>query len=257
MTMFTTSRSVVVGCALVALGVVCLAQEPTREKQPAKDTNRLKPSEQVEKIAPRTESADQLWKQIGQLHRQIVMLEMHPTGPAAGTATAPESPPTPGSQPKAAPTTPTRPENDLLLNQLRPEDALKQIQGAVGAITSHSSEGLWTQIAQLHKQIVQLEAADAPSRTERAFRGTEEPEKNSGPAAKESKAPATLEPNKTHATEKTGADSRHSQIEQLWSRIADLQQQIVAMEVKELKSRKSDGAQPSAPTSESSTRTED
>jgi len=211
----------------MCVGVVSLARE-----KPAKPQD-----------GPRSSMIDDLWRQMGQLQRQIV-------GLGVGDAN-PRSEPLPGNIAQAllynAPKTKTEGKSR---DTQKPVPAQKTVPGPEKPPRLRDStneaqiDQLWRQIAELQKAILKLEIADMNPRlfasATLAANGNDRPERHDTASTRNSQRPSgdsekrdslqELIPPQQKPLQPRGG-STEAQIGQLWQQISQLYKQIVALEV--------------------------
>jgi hypothetical protein len=190
--------------------------------------------------ASRTE---QLWREIGQLHKQVVDLEVADIKPreTSGETTTP-SPRRPENspqrKPEAAPGEPQKPDSPQTtrLGQDRPS-------ASRGGINETKIDQLWRQIAEKQKEICRLEVADLRSGTiaglrasasgdGRADRPNTSPKNSEPPSANGQKEefPQDKPPAQERPDELRGG-TLDSRLFKLWQEIAERHRKIVAFEL--------------------------
>lgn len=161
----------VLACSLVVVwSAAALAQVPPGDDQkpkkesPEKSRPELKNPQDAQK-GSHTSKIDQMWREIGQLHKQIVELEVADMNPRAtsGDPTpfpAPPSLPERSSKkkPEARSEEPQKPEQS---QKTRPgQDRPSETRGGPNAV---KIDQLWRQITEKQKEICRLEVAAARS----------------------------------------------------------------------------------------------
>jgi hypothetical protein len=219
-------KSLALSLMFVQVGGVNLAQEKPDKPQDG----------------PRTPMIDELWRQMGQLQRQIVGLEirdMKPRSPLPGNIAKSfrDNAPQKASKENSGSTQQPNPEQKTVPGQ-EPPPRLRD------STTEAQIDQLWRQITELQKSILKLEIADtnprllasvAPAangngRTEKSDTPTRNPDRTSsgGPNLERPQKPI---PGSDHPLQPRGG-SNEAQIGQLWQQIGQLYTQIVALEVR-------------------------
>jgi hypothetical protein len=159
---------------------------------------------------------DELWRQMGQLQRQIVGLEVGDANPRA----IPRSEPLPGNIARALPdNTPQKKSEATSRDVQKPEAAPKTVAGPEKRPRSRDStneaqiDQLWRQITELQKAILKLEIAGMnPRLIASAANGNDLGQQK------------PVQPR---------GGSNEAQIGQLWQQIGQLYKQIVTLEVRD------------------------
>jgi hypothetical protein len=216
----------------VGVGGVCLAQEKSEKP----------------KDGPRTSMIDELWRQMGQLQRQIVGLEVGDANPRA----TPRSEPLPGNIAQALPDNARQKNsNGKSRDAQKPEPAPKPVVGPEKPLKTRDStteaqiDQLWRQITELQRAILKLEITDmnprllasaAPSAndTDRSEKvdnaSTRNPDgSGSGPNRETLQKPL---PGPEKPLQPRGP-SNEAQIGHLWQQIGHLYKQIVVLELRD------------------------
>lgn len=165
---FAIGALVILGAAFSALSFAALQERPQRAQQkqvPARpDVDR--PTQRPSRGDASNQRLEQLWNQMAQLHKQIVALELEGrAGVSPGARSA-----TPGAEPRA------RSEKERPLTEAKEfgeqkgkesdEQKGKEFEeqkrfGDRGTTTEGNAEtGLWKRLADVHKQLVAMEAAE-------------------------------------------------------------------------------------------------
>ena len=202
---------------------------------------------------PRTSMIDELWRQMGQLQKQIVGLEVGDMNPRA----TPRSEPLPGNIAQQLPdNAPQKKSDGKSRDAQKPAPAQKTVPGPEkpprlrDSTNTAQIDQLWRQITELQKSILKLEIADmnprllasaAPAangtdRTEKPdTASTRNPDRTSGNGPKlETPQKTILGPQKPLQPR---GGSNEAQIGQLWQQISQLYKQIVALEVGDMEPR--------------------
>jgi hypothetical protein len=215
----------------VGVGGISLAQEKPRKSQDG----------------PRTSMIDELWRQMGQLQKQIVGLEVGDANPRA----TPRSEPLPGNIAQQLPDNVSQKKSDgKPRDAQKPVPASKTVPGPEKPPKLRDStneaqiDQLWRQITELQKAILKLEIADTNphllasatpaangnGRTERPdTASTKNSDRTSGNGPNRETPQKTI-PGQEKPLEPRGG-SNEAQIGQLWQQISQLYKQIVALEV--------------------------
>jgi hypothetical protein len=196
---------------------------------------------------------DELWRQMGQLQKQIVGIEVGDMKPRA----VPRSEPLPGNIAVALPDdAPPKKSDGKSRDVQKPVPTPKTVPGPEKPPKLRDStneaqiDQLWRQITELQKAILKLEIADmnprliasaAPAangtdRTEKPdIAAAQNPDRTSGNAQKRETPQKTI-PGPEKPLQPRGG-SNEAQIGQLWQQIGQLYKQIVALEVGDAQSR--------------------
>lgn len=225
------AKGLALSLIFVGVGGVGLAQE--------------KPGKPQE--GPRTSMIDELWRQMGQLQKQIVGMEVEDIKPRA----IPRSEPLPGNIAQALPDNALPKKSDGKSRDIqKPVPAPKTVPGPEKPpkLRDSTSEAqidqLWRQITELQKAILKLEIADmnprllasaAPAandadRIEKPdTASTRNPDRASGNDQKRETPQKTI-PGPEKPLQPRGG-SNEAQIAQLWQQIGQLYKQVIALEV--------------------------
>jgi hypothetical protein len=213
------------------VGAVSLAQERPEKPQEG----------------PRTSMIDELWRQMGQLQRQIVGLEVGDVNPRA----TPRSEPLPGNIAQALPDNAVQKKsNGKSRDAQKPEPTPKTVPGPErppkfrDTTNEAQIDQLWRQITELQKAILKLEIADmnprlfasvtlAANGNDRADGLDTASTRNSERPFRDSEKRDSLQnflPTQQKPLQPRGG-SNEAQIGRLWQQISQLYKQIVALEV--------------------------
>jgi hypothetical protein len=198
---------------------------------------------------PRTSIIDDLWRQMGQLQKQIVGLEFAEAKPRA----TPRFEPFPGNIAQVSPTNASQKASGPKSGDIQtPEPAQKTVpaQEPQPKLRDSTSEPqidqLWRQIAELQKAILKLEIADMNPRllasAATAANGADRTEKTDTASARNPDRTSGNGPNR-ETSQKTirgqqrplepRGPSNEAQIGHLWQQIGQLYKQIVTLEVRD------------------------
>lgn len=175
---------------------------------------------------------EQIWQQIGNLHRQAIYLELGGTAnPLTGQLSPVQNSTQAGTTPNAAGQAGNvqTPGANQAVPQQNPSAGFAQ-GNPLGLSDIGLTDRLWMQIANLHAQIVRIQASDSDG-----------PKTSFIPQQGEDDTPdRRIVSRAQRARERSGTtvddDSSDSNVEQLWQQIAELQAQIVEIEVRQIQS---------------------
>jgi hypothetical protein len=224
-------KGLALSLVLVAVTGLGLAQEKPRKPQDA----------------PRTSMIDELWRQMGQLQKQIVGLEVGDAKPRA----TPRFEPFPGNIAQASSNNASQKASGPKSGDIQnPEPAQKTVpaQEPPPKLRDSMSEAqidqLWRQITELQKTILKLEIADMNPRllASAAANGTDRTEMTDTASARNpdrtsGNGPNRETPQKTIRRQQRPLEpqgpSNEVQISHLWQQIGQLYKQIVTLEVRD------------------------
>jgi hypothetical protein len=198
-------------------------------------------------VGPRISMIDELWRQTGQLQRQIFGLEVGVANPRS----TPRSTPLPGNIAEQSPDNALQKKADGKSGDVqKPTPAQKTVPGPEkpqrprDGSSAAQIDQMWRQITELQKAILKLEiaemnprliagaapAANSSGRTEKPdITSTRNPERTSGSGPNREDPPRTI-PGSENAQQPRGT-SNEVQIGQLWQQIGQLYKRIVALEL--------------------------